>query len=808
MNVNKENKLKKTYKFYVLIIMFFLSFSSNVFAENNIGVSGQVKDEQSKKVIEFCNVRVFNMKDSLITGGVTDQKGFFIIPLLRGNYKLITEYMGYIPDTTEISVKTGTEFIGIIKLKRDANNIDEIIVEGSTKESLIDKDVYLVTSDLKTGAANTKDVLSKVSGVNYDRYNNSIKVDGDENIIILVNGLEKDQEYIKNLAPDRLKKIEVIRDPSGRYALEGYSAIINIILKENYKGTEFHFSDQLITDPDNKDSNYRIPINSFDANINYTYNKINIYSAVRYSFFNIGMLASNYKEYDNGLTIDKNSGSNLHNLLYKNTSDNLTIGADYYINPKHTVSYESNYKGYLLGEGISNETYNTLYLQDGNIIDNIEIETNNNSNNQSNYHSFFYIGKFNKKNSLNVDFTYSTYKDNYTNKYYENSVLGRTEQGTNNKTNTKFYAEFNHTLNDKSNIQVGYGNETKNLTNTLITNNIYFNEVPEGTNPDFNLTELRHKFFAYYSWNINKKLGIKLGGAAETSIPKVYGEKLTYFIYQPYADIKYKPFKILDIQLKYRSSSDYPSISEANPFTYVIDQETVSKGNPFLSPAVKHKLSIKLNILKGLASVEPYYHFSENYISQIGTLRNDGIFELTYQNAGRYEHKGIKANLTIPFGKSLFLQTNTDFYKSKIEFDNNIQKINDWRMNSQLIYVNKKYGSVSGLIFQNNLSKYITAQGYNMWNNDFWGLFVQQPFFKKKLNVMLLYMLPLELGMDYYQGSYTETANYSELKTQDMSLLKNVLLLRVSFRMNKGQSVRKTEKEVKEEKEKSTKKLF
>lgn len=808
MNINKKHKFEKAYKFYALLIIILSGISSNMFAENNIGVSGQVKDEQSKEVIEFCNVHVFNMKDSLITGGVTDDKGFFIIPLARGNYKLLTEYMGYISDTTEISVKTGTEFIGIIKLKRDENIIDEIVISGSTVDNLIDKDVYLVTSDLKTGAADTKDVLSKVSGVNYDRYNNSIKVDGDDNIIILVNGLEKDQEYIKNLAPDRLKKIEVIRDPSGRYALEGYSAVINIILKEDYKGTEFHLSDQLITDPDNKDSNYRIPINNLNASVNYTYNKVNIYSSVRYNVLDFAILSTNNKKYDDGLTIDKTPQNDLHNLLYNNTGDNLTVGADYYINPKHTISYESNFRGYLFGESSSNEQYNTLYRQDGILTDNFNIETNNNSENQSNYHSLFYIGKFNERNSLNVDFTYSTYNDTYTNKYLENNVLTRTEQGTNQKTNTKFYTELNHVINSKSNFQVGYGNETKSLTNSIITDNIDFTELPEGEISDFNLTDLRHKIFAYYSLNINKKLGIKLGGAAEMSIPEVYGEKISYFIYQPYADIKYKLFKFLNIKLKYRSSSDYPTISEANPFTYVIDQETISKGNPLLSPAVQHKLSIKFNILNGLASIEPYYHFSENYISQIGTLRDDGIFELTYQNAGRYEHKGIRGNLTVPFGKSLFLQTDANFYKSEIEIDGRTQKIDDWRMNSQLIYVNKKHGTVSGLIFQNNLSKYITAQGYNMWNNDFWGLFVQQPLFKKKLNVMILYMLPLELGMDYYQGSYTETMNYSELKTQDMSLLKNVVLLRISFRMNKGQSVRKTNKDVKEEKEKSTKKLF
>jgi hypothetical protein len=49
---------------------------------------------------------------------------------------------------------------------------------------------------MRKGAGDTKDVLSRVKGVDYDRYNNKIKVNNEDNIIILVNGLEKDQEYI------------------------------------------------------------------------------------------------------------------------------------------------------------------------------------------------------------------------------------------------------------------------------------------------------------------------------------------------------------------------------------------------------------------------------------------------------------------------------------------------------------------------------------------------------------------------------------------------------------------------------------
>jgi len=782
----------------ILFLIFFSIISNTAFAEKKIGVTGQVKDAKTKKAIEFCSVRVFNMEDSLITGAVTDEYGFFSTPIKKGKYKFLIEYIGYIPDTSVVNIVTGTEFLGTFKLETD-NSIEEVIIKGKTKENLIDKDVYLVTKDLKTGASNTKDVLAKVKGVTYDRYNNSIKVDGEDNIMILVNGLEKDQEYIKNLAPERLKKVEIIRDPSGRYALEGYSAVINVILKDNYKGVEVYSQASMITDTDNKNKNYLFPINHSFTNLNYTYNKVNLYAKYDHNYMNLKMLNTSIKEYNDGFKTIKGAVNDEPNLQTKSLNDNLTFGTDFYINPKHTVSFETNFSGVFLNDNETNMFSNVKYYQNERAINELNIINNNSSNDKSNYYSVFYIGNLSKNNSIKADFTFSKYSNNYTNKYFEESILQRTEIGEDNRTGKKFYAEFNHTISIKSNFQIGYGNSTKSLDNLYSSNQ---------TTDNFKFTDFRNKLYAYYSWKLNKKFGIKLGGAAETSQPKSENLSTTYIIYQPYADVRYKPFKFLDVRFKYRSSSDYPSISEANPFLYILDTETVQKGNPYLKPSVKHKISTKFLIMGGLASIEPYYHFSSNLISKTGELRDDGIFEYSYNNIGKYEHKGIKANLTIPFGKSLFLQSGANFFKSKIEFENNINEFTDWKLNSQLIYVNKKIGTVAGLIYQNNMYKSITAQGYNKWNNDFWALFVQQNFLKEKLNIMMFYILPVSLGVDYDQGSFVKTEAYSEHNTTDMHILNNAFMFQISYRFNRGKSVHKTDKDIKIEKEKSSKKLF
>jgi hypothetical protein len=276
----------------------------------------------------------------------------------------------------------------------------------------------------------------------------------------------------------------------------------------------------------------------------------------------------------------------------------------------------------------------------------------------------------------------------------------------------------------------------------------------------------------------------------------------------PHADIEFKPMEILDLIFKYRSSSIYPSIEQANPFTKIIDAGSVKKGNPNLDPAVVHKISFRAEVLQGLISIEPYYHFSENYITGTGFLRNDGIFEYGFDNSGNYEHKGIKGNFTIPFGKSIFLQTSLDFYKSKIEYAGNTNKIADWSGETNLVYINHKYKTVAGIVYQNNASKVISAQGWSTYDTDMWFAFVQQPFFKEQLNIMVGFMLPVDLGVEYSETTYTQTENYEEKQIADVSIIKKGVLLKISYRLQRGKDVKKTEKEIIQEQENQKKGFF
>ncbi|MES2286042.1 MAG: outer membrane beta-barrel protein [Bacteroidota bacterium] len=780
-------------KFTLILICL---FSSSLFTQAQVEVSGQVKDSQTKENLEFCSIAVLDSKDSLIKGSVTDDKGFFKISLARSNYRFVFRFIGYKPDTTSLTAVPENKFLGVIKLKPDDKFLNEVTISTSSRESLIDRDIQIVTDKMRAGASNTSEVLEKLNGVKLDRFNNSIKVDNSDNVIILVDGMQKDQEYIKNLSPERLKKIEVIRDPGGRYGLEGYSAVINIILKQDYQGTEFYITEMSLTDPDAVKSDYIFAQNKASTTLNYVYNKVNVYAKYSNNYDNFNLQSSGKKEYDNGLIIEKGPLSDQDmNTRVKKLTNGYTIGTDYYINPKHTVSFEGNLNTEPLAKNTTIATSQLNYMVNGNSIGNLSIETKSRSQNTNSYGALFYEGKLDENNKLNSNLTISNYSSNYINDYKENSLLKRKEQGKDNKNSTEFYFEYLHTFNAKTNIQAGYGNSFKKLNSNYALNDLI---------SQFEYTDFRHKLYSYFSWQQSKKVGIKFGGATETSLLDANGQQNSYLIFQPYADIKYKPLEYLDFKAKYRSASNYPNISQTNPFTNIIDQQSVKTGNPYLRPEVTHKASLQTTIYDGLVRIEPYYHFSSNYISEIGLLRSDSIFEYSYSNIGTYRNYGIEAGFTIPFSQSISLQTDFNFFRSSITYANKINNIKDWTMSSQLVYVHAKSGTVGVLKYQKNIFKDITAQGYKQSDNDYWIMLIQKPFFKQKLNIMLLYFIPVNLGVNYNQGGYIQTETYRESNFGDISFLKNIVMLEIKYRFNRGKSVKKTEKNIEQKNEKNT----
>ena len=66
---------------------------------------------------------------------------------------------------------------------------------------------------------------------------------------------------------------------------------------------------------------------------------------------------------------------------------------------------------------------------------------------------------------------------------------------------------------------------------------------------------------------------------------------------------------------------------------------------------------------------------------------------------------------------------------------------------------------------------------------------------------MVGYFLPLDFATNYNQGFRAETTGISMQTNNDVSLVKNMFLVELSFRLSKGKSIKTTEKDHLQEKE-------
>ena len=73
-------------------------------------------------------------------------------------------------------------------------------------------------------------MIKLIPGIQVDLFQN-ISLEGSNKILILVDGKEKDKNYLSGINPKDIDKIEVMSSPSAKYDSD-VTGVINIILKK------------------------------------------------------------------------------------------------------------------------------------------------------------------------------------------------------------------------------------------------------------------------------------------------------------------------------------------------------------------------------------------------------------------------------------------------------------------------------------------------------------------------------------------------------------------------------------------------
>jgi outer membrane receptor protein involved in Fe transport len=302
-------------------------------------ITGVVHDSLTDQALEYATVALYSINpDSLIGGGITDQKGRFTLPGVRpGPHRLEISFLGFNTRILgPIAVKPDRPFVdvGMVLLSEAGETLEAVQITGerSYMQLGIDRKVYTIEKDLIAQSGDALDAMRNIPSLDIGVEGN-VSLRGSENVTILIDGKPSGltgssrAAILEQLPASSIESIEIITNPSARFNPDGTAGIINIVMKKDRKqGMSGGIAVGAGTN------------NKYNgaANFNYRTQDFNLFGNYGYRYNNAFSRRSTFRETDTGeelIIFDQDfNGDGL------SQSHLAKLGADWYVNPQTTLS--------------------------------------------------------------------------------------------------------------------------------------------------------------------------------------------------------------------------------------------------------------------------------------------------------------------------------------------------------------------------------------------------------------------------------------------------------------------------------------
>ncbi|NJK84850.1 MAG: TonB-dependent receptor [Bacteroidales bacterium] len=213
------------------------SYGTNTEGENGT-ITGRIIDNTSSQPVSFASVVLVNLNDTAIVSGViTDDNGLFQIKDIPfGKYKLRVSFIGYKTEWVndiEVSRAQKTVALNDMKISEDVTTLNEaVVVEERLKgEEKIDRTVFTLNDEIRKSSSSGLAVLKHIPSVSVD-FQENVSLEGQSNIQFYVDGVLRNKEFIAQLDPNLIDKVELITNPGVKIRC-GYFGYYKCSSKEN-----------------------------------------------------------------------------------------------------------------------------------------------------------------------------------------------------------------------------------------------------------------------------------------------------------------------------------------------------------------------------------------------------------------------------------------------------------------------------------------------------------------------------------------------------------------------------------------------
>ncbi len=674
----------------LLTILFAGLFLTTTYAQRpeqkEVTITGKVIDKDSKQPLEYATIAFFSkQQNKMVTGGITDIKGNFSIPVPTGMYDISIEYISFKTQTIPDRKITIKENIGSFSLEIDMEALDEveIMAERTTVEIRLDKKIYNVGKDLTVSGGTVSDVLDNVPSVSVDAEGN-IALRGNDNVRILINGKPSglvglnSTDALQQLPAEAVEKVEVITSPSARYESEGTAGIINIILRRS----KLQGLNGAIT------TNFGDPTSAgISGNINYRTGDINFFNTTSYSYRESPGFSNIFTEFkQSGNFIDETTNwTNIRKGLTTNT------GLEWYINDSASLTTSVVYRN----NDSERNSVNRLLQFDENLIltgesNRLDPQINDSKTIQ---YSVNFTKDFEKSgHTLTFDFQF---EDNDQNRFSEvvfNGIGTDKVITLENQTQILLRSDYVLPIGENSQIEIGYrgdfDDKTTDYTVELLNEDTGDFVVNDSLSNLFNYKQHINAAYVQFGSKLDKfsyLLGLRMENSRITLDQPTSGdfEKKNYTGLFPSINLNYELSEDENITLGYNRRLRRPHSYFLNPFPSRTSLTNIFQGNPDLDPTYSGKFDLGyLNRLdKVTISSSLYYQHSTNVIDWVSFETGDFV-----------EINGI--NVPVIQRGPVNLASNDRF---GLEFNVNYSPTRKWRINSDFnIYKSETNGNFNG----------------------------------------------------------------------------------------------------------------
>lgn len=747
-------------------------------AQGEYKISGVIIDANNKPV-SFANIAMLNVSDSSIIAGTTSYENgtFEIANNEPGNYRICVSFIGYLPIEKNVDIQLIQSVdLGKIKLLSNSIELKEATIMGERLKAKqqLNNTTYFINKKIQSASSTGIDLIKHVPGIQVDLFHN-ISLEGSQDIIIQVNGIERDASFLSQLNSDDIDKIELNNNPGVKYSSE-VTGVINIMLKEHGKsGMSGHVYAEV---PTSKNEVYSFP----SASINYTFKNLTLYSSYdgEYSYFNI-------EAADNKKIHTQSSSSNILNKQYvqqKNWSHKFHLGMDYFLNK----SNQFNFYGFI--NPYSNEHDGTITFEekvDNAVVNSFKYNKDDTDKNHSYFASMYYKHLFsNPQKELVFDMNYYNLKaQNSTHFFDDSNTLWQ------NSNSEPYQNSFNARLNYSTPLNADMKLETGIQQN--------FSVLGDHISPSFNYKQIIIAPYALFSYT-KQKFHFNGGVRIEYSAVKALGEiDETKISFLPNMNMKYDLSHKSNLKFAMQKQISHPNIYQLNPTLNTIDPYTTQKGNPYLNPVIRHKASLDYSttIQNNFISGGVFYEYASNIIETLTVLSDSSSYGKQTQNLGNASYFGIKMLGSLKLHKNITVNPLVKFYNIQTS-GNELATLNGIDDKSALaletglsaIFLLKHDIALSSIIKFNSPISHIQER----YSED--GLYfisLEKTFFKK-LKVGITSAIPFKKEFTY-QRRETAGNNFNEISEDNIIMSTFPIWFKLKYSFNSGKKVNRIKRD-------------